>query len=515
MEVRFMDAQFNTTKIVDAYTSCIWNDEYIGYGDFELCVPMDLGSYTGIEIGGYASIRESDRYMYVEGMSITTSVTEGNQLIITGRSLECLLSFRVIKSSTILTGNLQQCIMQILNNCAISAENTKRYLPGLMFKKSTDSAITSLTIDFELKPGDNLYDAIYTICDAYRIGFRVLPLEDGKMEFELYAGKDRSYSQTTNPWVVFSPKYENLNSSEMTIDTSNQKTTVYSEFTYTQQTVDPDGNVSETEATAHIEIGENADGFDRREIYTSVNVTVDKIDIEQFGKASDRVNIRDYQSWEPVFFDRLAYNEAMEKWSEKAASRKPVIKEETKEWKSYWKEGSSDPDWQDKHPNESPILWKLETIPGDDAATIARKNATYDKILSEEPQEGAFYKYGWVLTDPGGYNTALEAAQKEINDSFRALVNSALSYAIASAKDQCKAKLREYENVSRFSGEIDSNVQSQFGVDYFLGDIVQIVNEYNIQAVTRVVGMMFSEEPSTGLIMRPRFESDNEAVFDI
>lgn len=515
MEVRFMDSHFNTTKIVDAYQSCIWNDEYIGYGDFELVVPMNYASLTDISIGGYASIRESNRYMYIEGLSITTSVTEGNSLIVTGRSLECLLAFRIIKDSTILTGNLQDCIMRLLNSCAIAAENTKRYLPGLMFKKSTDLAVTSLTVDFELEPGDNLYDAIYVICDAYKLGFRVLPMEDGQMEFELYAGVDRSYKQEANPWIVFSPKYENLTSSEMVTDLSNHKTTVYSEFKYTKQTPNVDGSVTETEEIQKIEVGEDAEGFDRREIFVTVNVSVDKVDIAQFGKKEDRVNIRDYQSWEPVYFDRAGYNAALEKWADRVDKNRPNIKEERTEWKQVEKTGSNEPGWQEAHPNENPYTWIQVTIPGDDAATIARKNARYDRVRSEEPSEQDFMEYGWVLTDPGGYSAALQKAQNDINTEFSAAVSDKLGTAITSAKNQCSAKLKEYENVSTFSGEVDSNVQSQFGTDYFLGDIVQIVNEYDVQAVTRVVGMTFSQEPSTGLIMRPRFESDNKAVFEV
>lgn len=515
MEVRFMDSHFNTTKIVDAYTSCIWNVEYIGYGDLELCIPMDLGSYTGIEIGGYASIRESDRYMYIEGMSITTDVTEGNLLIVTGRSLECLLSFRVIRYSSILTGNLQSCIMRLLNSCAINADNKNRYLPGLAFKMSTDPKITAVNVNFEIAAGDNLYDVIYAICDSYKIGFRILPLNDGMMEFELYSGEDRSYDQLERPWIVFSPKFENLNSSEMTNDTSNWKTTAYAEFTYKLQQIDDEGNVTEIERTMYIEVGGDAKDFHRREIFVNVNVSVDKVDIDQFGKPEDRVNMMDFMTWEPVYFNSSEYEAALFKWEEQAAAFKPAIKEEKKEWNMLQKVESLEPGWQEAHPNESPYEWVLKTIPGDDAKTIARKNAVYNAFLSTAPKKEDYMEYGWVLGDQIGYDTALKNAQIAINAEFDATVSANVDKAKQSAEEQCRAKLREYETISRFNGEMDPNVQSQFGKDYFLGDLVQIVNEYNIQATTRVTGMMYSQESSSGLIMRPKFESDDEAVFNI
>lgn len=511
MEVLFMDKQYNTTKIVDSFISCIWNDQYIGYGDFELYFPMDYGSLTGIQIGYYASIRESDRYMVVDTISITTSVEEGNLLTITGRSLESFLEYRIVRDDVILKGNLQNAIQRILNSNAITPTQSNRILPGLSFSPSNDPAITKLTIDFELKAGDNLYDAIYVMCESYHLGFRVVPTEDGKMEFSLYAGKDHSYAQEINPWIVFSPKFENIKESEMYIDTTTQKTTIYSDQTYVQQHADE----TETEEIMTVEIGEKNYGHNRKEMYKSVSVSVESVDKEQFGEAKDRVNIRDYQSWEPIYFDSRGYAAAMDKWSDKVASRKPVIKEERTEWRQVEKEGSNAPGWQEAHPNESPYKWVSVTIPGDDAATIARKQAAYNAVLSQEPKESDFMRYGWVLTDRLGYNAALKKAQEEIDSEFMAAVNDKVNSARASMTSECQAELQKHTGITKFTGELDSNVQSSFGVDYFLGDIVQFVNEFNYQAVTRVISITYSQDSQNGYVANPTFQSDDEAVFDI
>lgn len=516
MEVRFMDKYFNTTKIVDAYTSCIWVDEYIGYGDFELVFPMNYSSLIGINRGAYASIRESDRYMVIEGIQIDTSVTEGSNLVVTGRSLECFLCDRTIKESTIISGSLQDGVHRLLNDNAINPDDANRIIPGLCFKKSDDPAITSLTLELELEPGDNLYDAIYAICDAYKIGFRVLPMENGRMEFELYAGLDRSYDQLTNPWVVFSPKFENLTESHLAVDDTNFKNTAYTDVEYKKQVTDSSGNVEEVDDILHVVVGNGNYGFERQEIYVSPpNVSVEEVDISQFGTAKSRVNIRDFQSWEPVYFDRKAYDEAVKKWQSKLESVRPTIKKEKKEWKSYWKEGSSEPGWQEEHPDEAPFYWVLETTPGDDAKTIAAKWDRYNAVADDEPSKDDFMRYGWVLTDPSGYQAAVDAAQAEINAEFAAAVADKVASAQAYVEEVLREKLTEYENITKFNGQVDSNVQFIFGRDYSLGDVVQIANEFDIQAVTRVTSMTFSQEPSTGFIMNPTFTSDNEAVFEI
>lgn len=515
MEVRFMDNHFNTTKIVDAYSSCIWNDNYIGYGDFELVLPMEYSSLNGINIGAYASIRESDRYMVVETTQINTSLEDGDLLTVTGRSLEVVLTYRIVRKDTLITGNLQDGIMRLLNDSGITPDSSNRNLPGLHFKKSEDPEITKLEIELELVTGDNLYDAIYAMCEVYHLGFRILPMEDGKMEFELYRGIDRSYNQSINPWIIFSHRFENLTESSLLVDESNQKTVIFSDMIYKRQIVDSNGEVTEEEMTMTFEIGESLKGFDRREIYKEIRGTVEQVDISKFGTAKSRVNIRDYQTWEPVYFDREAYEKAYEKWEKDWAASRPDIKEEKQEWKSYWKDGSADPGWQEAHPDEPPFYWVLETIPGTDAKQAAAMWEHHHAIGDREPKKDDFMEYDWVLTDPLGYEEALREAQQAINAEFNKAVDEQVEIMRKAAITELTEELAKYSTVTNFNGQIDSNVQYKFGEDYYLGDIVQIVNKFDIQATTRVVGMLYSQEPATGFIMRPTFTSDDEAVFEI
>lgn len=513
MEVLFMDKKFVTTKIIDAFTSCIWNVNYIGYGDFELYFPMDYDSLTGINIGGYAMIRESDRYMVIESIDVQTSVEEGNYLIVTGRSLESLLERRIIRDKTILTGSLQDCIMRILNANAIYPSDENRFLDGLAFKKSTDPAVTNLTLDFELEAGDNLYDAVTTICDAYKLGFRILPLTDGKMEFELYAGVDRSYSQETNPWIVFSPKFENLKESEMIVDTSSLKNVCLSDLTIQRQVVDSNGEVSEEEEHVVIQINGKTKGLDRREIYVdkSRGVRVESIRIEDFGKPEDRVNIMDFMTYEVVHFNSAQFKADTDAYWEKNSGNLSTYEKEHWEWTRC----EHTPEWQEEHPGENPYFWQGTLIPGDSADTVRRKQAHDAAIYANAPKKEDYYEWDWVLSDSAGYNAALRKAQQDINAEFTAAVTNAVNKVTSDVREECEAELAKHISVSKFIGNIDANVNYKFGVDYGLGDLVQIVNEYNYQAKTRITGMLFGQDTSSGFIMRPTFKSDDEAVFEI
>ena len=47
-------------------------------------------------------------------------------------------------------------------------------------------------------------------CEVNHIGFKVTLNDDHQFVFKLYVGEDRSYDQIANPYVVFSPSFENI-----------------------------------------------------------------------------------------------------------------------------------------------------------------------------------------------------------------------------------------------------------------------------------------------------------------
>jgi len=59
--------------------------------------------------------------------------------------------------------------------------------------------------------------------------------------------------------------------------------------------------------------------------------------------------------------------------------------------------------------------------------------------------------------------------------------------------------------ISTFDGKVDATVQYVYGIDFLLGDIVQVINEYGLQGRTRVTELIFSEDIS-GENIYPTFE---------
>ena len=161
--------------------------------------------------------------MIVESIKILTDSEKGNTFNITGRSLESILDRRIVWKQTQVSGSVQNAIHSLIDEAIINPTDARRRIPNFRFIESTDSEVTSATYsDIAQYKGDSLFDVVRRVCQAFHIGFKI-ELNNGYFDFQLYAGKNRSYSQTTESYVVFSPNNDNLLNSNFLKSVKNYK----------------------------------------------------------------------------------------------------------------------------------------------------------------------------------------------------------------------------------------------------------------------------------------------------
>ena len=268
MEALVLDTNFVAVDIVDSFDSLIWVDRYSTVGDFEIYTGINLHMLEVLQKKYYLVMAESDQTMIVESRGLTTDPEEGNHIVFSGRSLGSILDRRIVWNQTILSGNFQDGIEQLLNENAINPTIPQRVIPNLRFVRSIDPTITSLTIDAQFM-GDNLLTVIEKLCTEKKIGWKIILTDDNHFDFMLYSGVDRSYSQTTNPYVIFSPKFDNLLGSN------------YAESNKEEKTVTLVGG--EGEGVNRKTIAVEADtgggsGLDRREMFTDARDISSNVD---------------------------------------------------------------------------------------------------------------------------------------------------------------------------------------------------------------------------------------------
>jgi hypothetical protein len=254
MELTLLNTSLDAIAIVDDYKSAIWTDRYQEHGDFEIYTPVSSDILAVFKQDYYLQNRDSEHVMIVEKLLIKTNVELGNHVTITGRSLESILKRRIVWKQRSISGNLQNGIKTLLYENVISPIDPDRKIDNFIFEESTDERIMSLKIDAQYT-GDELYDVISKICKEHDIGFKVTLNSYKQFVFKLYMGVDRSYEQTENPYVIFSPNFENIVNSN------------YIESKSALKNVTLIGGEGEGSDRRYTTVG-SASGLDRRELFT-------------------------------------------------------------------------------------------------------------------------------------------------------------------------------------------------------------------------------------------------------
>ena len=268
MDLVVLNRELDAISVIDIYESFIWTDRYYRYGDFELYTAMQNNILDIIKKDFFLQSSDSDHIMIIEDWIIKSDIENGNHITVTGRSLESILTRRIIWGQKTISGNLQNGIKTLLNENIISPSDSKRKISNFIFEESTDPVITKLTINAQFT-GDNLYDAIQKICEERGIGFKITLNDNKQFVFKLYAGVDRSYEQTLVPYVIFSPNFDNIiNSNYMESNSSLKNITLV-------------GGEGEGSARRYLTVGDtNVSGLDRREIFTDARDISSDVDGE-------------------------------------------------------------------------------------------------------------------------------------------------------------------------------------------------------------------------------------------
>lgn len=223
MNLYVMDTNFNLLNIIDQYESLIWTDRYYEAGDFEIYTSIQNGILDIIKLDYFIYNDTSEHLMIVEKIQITSDIEQGDKCIISGKSAESILARRIVWGQKTLSGNLQSAIETLLNEAIISPTDEKRKIDNFIFKTSDDARIASLEVNAQYT-GDNLYNVIADMCIEQNIGFKIILGNEKKFEFSLYCGNDRSYKQTSLPYVIFSTNFDNILNGEYQEGKENLKT---------------------------------------------------------------------------------------------------------------------------------------------------------------------------------------------------------------------------------------------------------------------------------------------------
>ena len=212
--------EFTRIAVIDYATSVIWVKRFNAVGQFEIYIKASTELYNLLDGDIFITRDESNVAMYVEKIALTTDEENGDYLTISGRSAECILSWRIVQravySSNTTTAEIiirDQITRQLIYSSIIVNPNAITWLTLGTNHQWQDLITRQYT-------GKILLDVVQELCVTYDYGFEFAWNGSG-FTINLYKGTDRSFDQSTNTFVVFSPEFENLGNTEYIKDTSN------------------------------------------------------------------------------------------------------------------------------------------------------------------------------------------------------------------------------------------------------------------------------------------------------
>lgn len=474
MDLLVLDKDLDAICVIDTYTSLIWTDRYYKAGDFELCFPASKEILEFIKQDYYLYNKESEHVMIIEQIMIETDTEDGNKLTISGRSLESILDRRVVWGLKTLSGSFQNGIEALLNDCIISPSKPTRQITNFIFEASEDTAITDLTLEAQYT-GDNLYDVISKACEERGVGFKVILNDNKQFVFSLYSGLDRSYDQTELPFVVFSPNFDNLISSN------------YLETKSGLKNVTLVGGEGEGQARRYTAVGD-VSGLDRREMFTdardlSSDVSEDITNLFSFSEYA-------YTVWS--LSSDQGYGES--NFNSSTADVSMYIGRTVR---------MTIPTYTNSQRYATVILdsnmKRISTVQEWEGYDTAGKGSlkTYEFVI---PQN-AKYIFTSMFSQVAINN---EVYYGEVGDFECSLIKLSNDEYTTQMRQRGAKDLSENPEIVSFEGEADTTSMYVYGKDFFNGDIVQVTDEYGHEIATRVVEIVVSDNEE-GYSVYPTF----------
>lgn len=498
MDLYVLDENLNAVALIDSYNSLIWTDRYQECGDFELEMSVDLDLLDYIKQDRYLWRQDSEHVMIIETLVFTTDEEAGKLVTIKGRSLESILDRRIVWGLKNVTGNLQEEIEEIFNENIINPSKPERKIDNFIFEYSTDPTITDYTIDTQYT-GDNIYDLVVDICVEGGFGFKVTLNESKQFVFQFYAGTDRSYDQFQNPCVIFSPDFENIVDGEYTADRSTYKNVTL---------IGGEGEGAERQYTA---VG-NVGGLTRRELFTdardlSSSITEDiteQFDFTMYtgqvyttsgSKASNsnfnscRIDVSDYIG--------RTISVSVPKYKYKSDSTSQPDESTDYYYASVFLDSSGDV-------VSTAVNWE----PYSDGDLTENRGGleTYDIYIPDGVTYFYTSMYSATAISKGIYSgetTDFEAQYSELSyDEYITLL-----------RQRGREKLSENPDLTSFEGQAEPEVMFRYGVDFFMGDVVQIADDYGHETKAVITELITSIDES-GFTTYPTFATVVEAETD-
>ena len=137
MDFNIHDQSGTWVGIVENPASAIWTRRYQQPGDFELYFPATAEMLALLTDDCYITREDAQEVMIIEHVEIKTDADEGNYILVSGRGAECLTERRIVWQQTAVSGRVDLALYRLTRENAISPALAARALPLAMAEPQT------------------------------------------------------------------------------------------------------------------------------------------------------------------------------------------------------------------------------------------------------------------------------------------------------------------------------------------------------------------------------------------
>lgn len=232
MDLYFLNKNRELVGIIDTAQSIQWLERFFTLGTFEVYVQVNDDVLNIVNQSYFIARNDSTFVGVIERVENEDDVDNGNFLIIQGRMAESLISRRIIRNITYLNSTLVDICYTLLRANILTPELQagETVSPRKMSCLNVDvinKIVNNPTLQVQATFENNLYTYLSELLKSNNSSIKLVLNDNGKFDVVLYEGTDRSYNQTTNPYVVFSKEFDNVVSSTYSFDSSNTANALY------------------------------------------------------------------------------------------------------------------------------------------------------------------------------------------------------------------------------------------------------------------------------------------------
>ena len=211
MELYIYNQNRELKGIVESFEYLRWTRRYSQCGSFELKAIATPENTALLQEGNFIWKNDDEEAGIIEHLEMAQA--EKEIITASGRFATSFLSRRILWQTEILSGDLSDCVEQLINHNLISPSDTARKIDGVVFSSPNLGVSVSTQISYR-----NLMDTVTELCGASDIGIKTVFAPATRIfTVTLYKGADSQ--------AVFSKEYENLTEQSYTESASDYANT--------------------------------------------------------------------------------------------------------------------------------------------------------------------------------------------------------------------------------------------------------------------------------------------------